>query len=200
MMIMAIITGNTKTTTPTESWPLILLLYGAVLASLSLINLFSSITPLDQLNERIVNTLAQVMTLPADQRLAALDNLRQQQEYALTGDPAEPFAWARLAYLRISTQGKTQDAFAALRLSDLVSPGEPRQLPERALMWRQLRAVEDDNARAYQTILWQKAFRLQRDVVWQIAQQHGFTAEVGEVLKGDPELYEEWKAYEAQAR
>jgi hypothetical protein len=143
-----------------------------------------------------VGELGNASALPVDLRLQLLTRLRGEQENTLAGKPAEPFAWARLAWLRLATGGDHADAFAALRLSDLISPGEPRQLPERALMWWQFRDVEDKDQQDYQTALWQKAFRLQPDHAWQIAAQNGIADEVGDALKSgdDPELYEEWKA------
>jgi hypothetical protein len=191
---MATITGNTKTTTPTNSWAVAAGLFGVLLAIFSCTNLFSTLTPLADLNAKIVDQLAGISALPIDDRIKSLDDLRQEQERALAGKPSEPFAWARLSYMRLATGDRAQDAFAALAMSNLVSPDEPRQLPERALMWRQLHAVEDQNAQAYQVTLWQKAFRMEPDVTWQTAVQRGITAEVGQALAGDPQLSAEWKA------
>jgi len=197
---MATITGATKIITRIKPWPFAIAVFGVALALFSFINLGSTITPLAGLNEQIVDDLTRSASLPGDEHLKLLAELRQRQEQALAGKPAEPFAWARLAYLRLATEGNAEDAFAALRLSDLVSPDEPRQLPERALMWRQLRAAEDEDQQAYQAVLWQKAFRLQRDATWKLAAQHGITAEIGQALRDDPALSEEWKAYEAEPR
>jgi len=196
---MATITGSIRIITQTRPWLCVFALFGAALALLSYVDLRAAATPFANLNERIVDELARAETLPGDERLKLLTELRLQQERALAGKPAEPFAWARLAYLRLATQGDAPDAFAALRMSDLVSPGEPRQLPERALMWRQLHAAEDQDQQAYQTVLWQNSFRVGRDATWQLAAQHGITAEVAEALRDDPELYEEWKARVAGA-
>jgi len=194
---MATITGGIRITTPTNRWLLLLALFGVMLACLAFINLSGRATPSVKINDRIVTALGGARSLPVDLRLPLLTELREQQEKALSEEPAEPFAWARLAWLRIATQGDAQDAFAALRLSDLISPGEPRQLPERALMWRQFAPVEDDSQKAYQNVLWQKAFQMQRDATWTLAVQNGITNEVGNALKQtDPDLYEEWKERE----
>jgi hypothetical protein len=194
-MIMATITGGTKITTPTNSWLPALALFGVMLACLSFVNVAGHIAPSAALNDRIVAELAAASPNTGGERLPLLIELRNQQEKALALDPAEPFAWARLAWFRLVTQGDRPDAFAALRLSDLVSPDEPRQLPERALMWRQFAEAEDDSQKAYQNTLWEKAFRMQRDPTWALAKQSGITDDVGNALRQtDPELYEEWKA------
>jgi hypothetical protein len=181
-----------------KSWPAVLALAGAVLAFFSVVNLSGNAAPLAALNGRIVDDLAGAGSLPFGPRLKLLVDLRERQEKALAGLPAEPFAWARLAYLRLATQGDMPDAFAALRLSDLVSPDQAGgQLPERALMWRQLSIAENPAERAYGAVLWQKAFRTQRDVTWQLAVRNKITGEVEDALKqGDTGLYGEWKARE----
>jgi hypothetical protein len=196
---MVIITGGTKTITPI-SWLITLALMAVVLGGLSYVNLSGRNLPTAAVNDRIVADLVNAQAMPTDSRLPQLIELRERQENALAADPAEPFAWARLAWLRLATQGDAPDAFAALRISDLVSPGEPRQLPERALMWRQFADIEDNDQKAYQNVLWQKAFQMQRDATWKIATQNGIVKEVGDSLKQtDPDLYEEWKAREADA-
>ena len=150
MTIMATIMGGIRIITPTNRWLPALALFGATLAGFAFVNLTGHGTPYAKLNDQIVIDLAGANTLEGEQRLQLLTQLREKQEAALAGDPAEPFAWARLAWLRLITQGDKTDAFAALRLSDLVSPGEPRQLPERALMWRQFASAEDESQQAYQ--------------------------------------------------
>jgi hypothetical protein len=192
---MATTMGDTKITTPTNRWPLVLVLFGLAVGGFAFLNLTGQLAPFAAQNDKIVADLAHADTLSGTERLQLLTQQRERQEKALAGDPAEPFAWARLAYLRQVTQGDMPDAFAALRLSDLVSPGEPRQLPERALMWRQFASVEDKDQKAYQSILWTKAFRLQRDPTWAIAMQNNIVPEVGDALKqNDEDLYEEWKS------
>src|SRR5580704_5838128 len=137
MTIMDTTTAGTKTITPTNRWLLALMFCAVALAVFSCINLTGRGTPSISLNDQIILELKTANNPSANQSPDVLSQLRQKQEQALAADPAEPFAWARLAWLRLVTQGDMPDAFAALRLSDLVSPGEPRQLPERALMWRQ---------------------------------------------------------------
>lgn len=178
-----------------KPWPAAFAVIGTVLAVFALIDLFQDPAPYASFNEQIVAELTNASALPADLRIPLLTRLRGEQEAALMGRPAEPFAWARLAWLRLATANDQASAFAALRLSDLVSPGEPRQLPERALMWRQLRVVENKDEQDYQAQLWQKAYRLQPQRTWQLAMQNNIGGEVGDAIKaGDPEQYEEWKA------
>jgi hypothetical protein len=201
MMIMATTMADTKTTTPTNRWPLVLVLFGLAMAGFSYSNLTGTLALFADQNDRIVVDLKAADGLTGSDHIQALSQLRERQEKALAGEPAEPFAWARLAYLRQATQGDMPDAFAALRLSDLVSPGEPRQLPERAFMWRQFASVENAGQRAYQSLLWTKAFELQRDPTWAIAVQNNIVPEVGDAIKAnDVDLYEEWKSRIADSK
>jgi hypothetical protein len=185
----------TKASKHLQPWPLALAVIGTVLAVFSLIDLLQNPAPFTSFNEKIIADMANANALPVDLRMQLLMRLRDEQEDALTGKPAEPFAWARLAWLRLATGDDRAHAFAALRLSDQISPGEPDQLPERALMWRQFRAVENRDEQDYQTELWQKAFRLDPERTWKIAAQNGLTGEAGDAIKADDaEQYEEWKA------
>jgi hypothetical protein len=178
-----------------KPWPAALAVIGTMLAVFSLIDLFQDPAPFASFNEAIIDELTNASALPADLRMQLFTRLRGEQEDTLAGKPAEPFAWGRLAWLRLATGGDHSQAFAALKLSDLVSPWEPRQLPERALIWRQFRDVENKDDQDYQITLWQKAYRLQPEQTFQIAQQNNITGEVGDAIKaGDAEQYEEWKA------
>lgn len=186
--------ANTATTTPINARLIGLGALGAALAFFSLANLFTTLTPIEQLNDRIADALGTVEQLSPIPRLQLLHQLQEEQEWALAREPAEPFAWGRLSYLRLETQNDAKAAFAALQMSDVISPGEPRQLPERAVMWWQLRPVETPEQRAYQNELWEKAYGLERDTTWRLAQQNHLVSEVGDALKARvPELYEEWK-------
>src|ERR1700743_389357 len=98
-MIMATTTADTKTTTPTNRWPLVLVLFGLALAGFSYMNLTNTLAPNAEENDRIVVDLKNAGTLTGADRIEVLNKLRERQEIALAGDPAEPFAWARLAYL-----------------------------------------------------------------------------------------------------
>jgi hypothetical protein len=62
-------------------------------------------------------------------------------------------------------------------------------------MWHQFHDVENKDDQDYQIALWQKAYRLQPEQAFKLAQQNNITDEVGDALKvGDAEQYEEWKA------
>ncbi|MGE3623592.1 MAG: hypothetical protein AB7H77_06965 [Bdellovibrionales bacterium] len=188
---------------PSKAWPLCMLVVLGILCVLAWFNISGREASFERMNEQIVQRLSNTEGLDMGPRLRELKELREMQEKALAGDPAEPFGWARLSYLRLATQGDQQGAFAALRLSDLVSPGEPRQLPERAYMWRQFAAIEDKDQRAYQTVLWQKAFRMQREATWNLALHNDLIDEVGEALKqavDEPGLYGEWQSRVAKVR
>ncbi|MDX2028942.1 MAG: hypothetical protein SFW62_09975 [Alphaproteobacteria bacterium] len=172
-------------------------LYGA-LVLFALINLFWTLTPAEDSNAKIDEKMQTVDSLPVRERLELLTQLRQDQESNLTRRPSEPYGWARLSRLRSMTQGDAKAAFAALQMSDLVSPYEAAQMPERAIMWYKLRGVQTPEQRAYQDILWKKAYGFQRKATWTIAVDNNLIKEVGESLKKtEPSLYEEWKTWDA---
>ncbi|MDP9127628.1 MAG: hypothetical protein M3N08_05145 [Pseudomonadota bacterium] len=130
--------------------------------------------------------------------MALFQELQGQQERDLAKKPSEPYGWARLAYLRYQTSNDERAAFAALRMSDFTSPYEAPQLPERAYMWMRFRNVESADQKAYQDVLWQKAFSMERDATWRTARQNNIDNEVGQSLKRtDPALYAEWQEREA---
>jgi len=165
-----------------------------MLAFFSAINLFWAITPVATRNEYIYNELDKAVNLPVPARLALFSDLREQQEKALARKPGDPYGWARLAYLRIATQGNLKSAFEALRMSDLVSPYEAPQLPERAAMWHKFTSVETKDQLSYQDTLWQKAYSMKPDTTWETAKREGIIKEAGEsLMRKDPALYEEWK-------
>lgn len=119
--------------------------------------------------------------------------MREKQEKLLTKNPSDPFAWARLSYLRLITQGDKKGAFAALRMSDLLSPYEPRQQLERALMWHDLREVEDAQQQEYQNALWLKAFKLERNATFDAVRQRGLIEEVNNAMQSAPkDLLGDW--------
>ncbi|MBV8061242.1 MAG: hypothetical protein JO126_04050 [Alphaproteobacteria bacterium] len=114
------------------------------------------------------------------------------QTELLAADPADIFGWGRLAWLRF-VQGNKVDALAALRVEDMLSPMESTQLPERAVMWRLLRDVEKPDQRDYQDKLWFKAYSLNREDTWRLAQANGWTGEIAVALaKYSNSHYQEW--------
>lgn len=186
--------ANTATTTPINLRIVGLGALASLLVFFSLANIFATLTPVKRLNDRIAEAIPAADAQEPAARLQSLTELRRQQEWALARKPADPFAWARLAYLRLATLNDPRAAFAALQMSDIISPGEPRALPERAVFWWQLRDVETAEQRDYQATLWAKAFSLNRDLTWKTARQYGLVKEAGEALqKSAPDLYEEWK-------
>lgn len=175
-------------------------LYGA-LVLFALINLLWTMTPAATSDEKIDKEMQVISDLPVRERLSTMAILREQQEQNLSRRPSEPYGWARLSRLRSITQGDPKAAFAALRMSDLVSPYEPPQLPERALMWHQLRAVQTPSEREYQHTLWKKAYGMQRRATWDMAVRNNLVKEIGESLKVTaPDLYEEWKTWDAMRK
>jgi hypothetical protein len=169
-----------------------------VLAFFAAINLFWSMAPVSVSNDHIDEELNKAESMPVASRLSLFTDLRVQQEKALSRKPGEPYGWSRLAYLRLATEGNQKAAFDALRMSDLVSPYEAPQLPERAVMWHKFANIESKDELAYQDTLWQKAFRLEDDATWAIAKRDNIVKEVGDALaRKDPALADQWKAREA---
>jgi hypothetical protein len=174
----------------------------AALAFCSLLNLFLTLTPVAKSNASIDDRLQKSVSLPTGARLILFNQLLKLQEDNLARKPSEPYGWSRLAYLRMMLHpNDPKDAFAALQMSDLISPYEAPQLPERAGMWLRLQNVETPDQRAYQDILWTKAYGMERDTTWALAVHNNIDKQVGEALKRtSPALYEEWKAREASKR
>ncbi|MBI3419546.1 MAG: hypothetical protein HY053_05390 [Proteobacteria bacterium] len=184
----------TKITTPTDLPQPALAVLAVLLGVFACINVFSSMTPSTDANERIEKALNQSDKMDLTQRAALFNDLRAQQEVSLQKNPAEPFAWARLAYFRLVTQKDKEAAFAALRMSDFVSPNDPRQLPERAAMWYDLRNVEDESQQARQDDLWVKAYRTQPGITRDLTAQKGLLNDVAKALQAqDADLYEKWQ-------
>jgi len=167
-------------------------------AVLACVNLFSTMTPVAAENERIDQRLQAALDLPLAPRLALFSDLRQDQEDMLMKKPADPYGWSRLSYLRMATEGNARMAFSALLMSDLVSPYEAPQLSERAMMWRGFRGVETPDQKAYQDVLWTRAYNADRETTWATASHAGIVDEVSVALQHkDPEMAAEWKAREA---
>ncbi len=117
------------------------ILCGVVLAGLAMATLFFDLTP------------AATFELALEQHLLPTSQTLQEQEVVLSKEPADPFGWARLAYLRRAVAHNKRGAFEALQMSDYVSPYEPRQLAERLKMWQELRSVQNADERANEAAL-----------------------------------------------
>ena len=186
--------ANTKPTTRIRKSAAGVAVLGFGLFLFAAINLFASVTPVADRNDYVDDAMHKAVLLPVAKRLALFSDLRAEQERNLALKPSEPYGWSRLSSLRLATEGNPKRAFAALRMSDLVSPYEAPQLPERAWMWSRLRMAEDADQQAYQDILWKKAFSMDRAATWAVAVRGGGVSEVGVSLQlTDTELYEEWK-------
>src|ERR1043166_689555 len=193
---MAITTGTTKIITRISRARFGMAAFACVLAAFACANLLSLPVTADALNIRAQKGLEEAAASPPGDRAEAFKGPLALQEEALAREPADPYAWARLSYLRMVTGADAKSAFDALRLSDLVSPNDPRQLPERAMMWREYKAVQTPDQQAYQATLWEKAWLAQRKETYERAADKKISAEVGDSLKkSDPALYEEWKNF-----
>ncbi len=198
MTITASIMTTIRATIPTDPRRCWFLALGILLAAFALVNLFLTLTPAARLNEQIDRRLLETADLSGAERLERLNELKDKQDMALSHKPADPYAWSRLSWLRMETDKDQKAAFAALRMSDLVSPWEAPQLPERAMMWRKYRNAQTPEQKAYQDELWQKAFSLRHRDTDDLARINGMRDDVGDALKRrDPALYEEWKALKA---
>ncbi len=187
--------ASTKTTTRIKPARFGVAALCAALIVFSLLNLSQNMTPVAKNNEQIDNIVERDEALTPDARMELFRRLKIQQEANLARKPSEPYGWSRLSYLRFMTEQDQKSAFAALRMSDFVSPYEAPQLPERALMWYKFHNVETLAQKTHQDILWQRAYGLERDATWRIAVRNGLVEQVGESLKKTaPAFYREWKA------
>lgn len=192
-MITATIMANTKTITRTKSERFEYgVRAGCALAAVSLFALSiaficSRLSWIDDGNAVIEHALN---NNHVDRTNAAA--LADQQSEILARDPSDIFAWGRLAWLRLVANDR-RGAFEALRVSDMLSPMESTQLPERAAMWRSLRDVETPGQQDYQDKLWFKAYSLNREETWRIAVAHGWQEEISAALaRYSPSHHQEW--------
>lgn len=197
MTITVITMENTKATTRTSRAIRIKVLgigaLGLILAVCAAINLFGTFTPAGDLSRLINDRLQVTVVLPNNLKPIEYHALLSLQEQALASKPSEPYGWARLSYLRSVTGGSDQDAFAALRMSDTVSPFETQQLPSRAIAWMKFKPVQNAAEQDYQDMLWQKAFARSPDETWNMARQLGLTNEVGKAIaRKNPGLAAGW--------
>ena len=194
MTIMVITMANIKATTRTKAIGWAFAAYGLLLGVCALINLFDTFTPLTAMNASIDTRLQAVSSLRNDQKSLEYGKLLHMQEKTLLGKPSEPYAWARLSYLRNVTGEGDAPAFAALKMSDLVSPYEAEQLPERAVAWSKFANVQNKEEREYQDELWQKAFTVSGDATWDLAAQLGLTKMVGDLFaRKNHDLADGWR-------
>ena len=185
--------ANTNRTIQTDKALIEIITLGVLLAFFSAINLFATVTPVANNNEKIYQELEQSTSLPMAARLAEFSDLLKRQEKALSRNPSEPYGWTRLSYLRLTTQGNEQGAFDALRMSDLVSPFEDPQLVERALMWRKFKDVENKDEQDYQDTLWVKAFTMHPQATWDAGNKEGILREIGESIQRKSAIqYAQW--------
>lgn len=177
---------------------------GIWLAVAAAINLFGTFTPTATKNESMIRNVQIVASHLAPQAVslskkndiepAVWNDLKKIQESALKRNPADPYAWSRLSWLRLKSGDGDQAAFAALRMSDLVSPYEAPQLAERAMNWRNFRNVQTPEQQRYQSALWNKAFLLDDQETLRAAVVNALTDEVGKALsETDPAAYQDWK-------
>lgn len=175
------------------------------------VNLLGTFTPTARKNETMIRNVQIVASRIAPHPVslagesqtidpAIWTTLKQVQESALKRNPSDPYAWSRLSWLRGKSGDGDQAAFAALRMSDLVSPYEAPQLAERAATWRRFRNVQTPEQQRYQTTLWSKAFALDDQETLRVAIQNKLTDEVGKALaSANPAAAEDWKTRLKQA-
>lgn len=191
---------NTKATTKTKAVCVALASCGVLLAVCGAINIFGTFTEAAKTNERIDARMHAATTLSDKERIAEFNELLDLQKETLRVRPSEPFGWARLAYFRAMTGLGKEEAFAALRMSDFVSPYEVQQLPERAVDWLRYSDVETKEEQAYQDTLWQKAFTVAEKPTWDLALQLGITKLVAASLaRRDKKLAEGWRGRMSEA-
>lgn len=154
-------------------------LLGLLMAGFACMNLFGTMTPTMDLNTKISTRLHAAATLPENRRGSEYNQLKSMQEKALSARPADPYGWERLSYLRNKIGNNDEYSFAALRMSDIVSPFETLELPERAVMWMKFRSVQTTEEKDYQDILWIKSYLQSPEQTWDFASGLNLTREVG---------------------
>jgi hypothetical protein len=189
MALVAITMTNTKAITPIKPLAFCGFL-SVVLIVLGSANIFYTVRPFAERNHQIEENFNRASVLPSTERIVAEKILLSEQENVLARIPSEPFAWARLAFMREDVLDDKKSAFAALRMSNLVSPNEPRQKLERALMWYEFNSVEDKSEKAYQTNLWEKVIAMPNDKTWQDQKHRGLVTKAKDILLTTrPDLY-----------
>lgn len=153
LAIMVIITGKPAVIMRTNTMRLYFILIALALLAFAAINLFSSFTPVADANLKIERAMLA--------KNADWPTLLIEQEKNIAVKPADPFAWTRYSYLLEKSKGDNSRAFTALRMADSISPNEPRQMLERAVMWQRFSDLQNAADRAEQTRLWQMAFHFQ---------------------------------------
>lgn len=187
---MGIIMANTKITIPTKTLRLFFAVGGAALLCFAVINVFLTFTPSSKGNLTIEKTIQKtVVRGHADE----LEAMREQQEALLSRKPADPFAWARYSYLKGITEGDRAKAFAALKMSNLVAPIEPRQMLERAIMWKRFADLHTAEDKAEQERFWQKAFFFSEDQTFDYARANRLQDEIGAAVMKDAALADAWQ-------
>jgi hypothetical protein len=180
---------NTKAITPIKPLAFCGFL-SVVLIVLGSANIFYTVRPFAERNHQIEESFNRASVLPSAERIVAEKILLSEQENVLARIPSEPFAWTRLAFMREDVLDDKKSAFAALRMSNLVSPNEPRQKIERALMWYEFNSVEDESEQAYQTSLWEKVIAMPNDKTWQDQKHRGLVEKAKDILLTTrPDLY-----------
>lgn len=192
MAITAIIMADTKIIIPTKVIRLLLLVSGIALGVFGLLNVFLTVTPVQDANERLEKNIAKEFIV-REGRAARLENLNNQQEELLAQAPADPFAWARLSWLWLITKGDRERAFTALKMSNLVSPLEPRQMLERAMMWHKFKDLHKPEDATEQLRLWRAAFRFKPEQTVAYARQYKMTEEIGKAFTDDSEMSKTWR-------
>lgn len=200
MMITVITMENTSPTTKTKIARGIFAAYGVLLVLSASVNLLGTFTPVAHLNARIDEKLhAAARQKGVESTATDYVKLLSQQEQALSEGPSEPYGWARLSYLRAVANKGDKEAFAALKMADLVSPYEVDQLPERAVSWAKYSNVQTKAEQDYDDTLWQKAATLAWNPSWDMAKKLGITKVVGDALaRKDKKLAEGWRGRMAE--
>lgn len=185
--------ANTKTTIRIRFPRWCAALLGIAVFAFAVGNLLMTLTSAADTTARVDAEFQEAQALPLAARVEAYRELRDEQAWALAQRPSDPYAWARLSYLRMATGDSMKSAFDALALSDFVSPYEAPQLPERAVMWYRFRTVETPEQQAYQDTLWLKAASLKGEEAWQQAVRNKLLDQaIASLQKTDMQLYYQW--------
>ena len=150
MTTTAIIMANTETIIRIYDARYGVMVLGAALALFATLNLTSTMTSVERSNASIDSLFETALNIPHNNKMELFQKLRDDQAANLARMPSYLMAGAIFSILRYVTTGDPKAAFAALYMSDFVSPYERPELPERAVMWYRFRNVENAEQKAYQ--------------------------------------------------
>lgn len=184
--------ADTRITIPTKAHRAFFAGAALFLLGAAVLHLFLGVTPVADGNQDMERLLSQ-KNLTGQNRSERLAFLLKAQGDLLAQEPADPFAWTRLSYLRLVSEGDRKAAFEALRMANTVSPREPRLMLERAIMWKRYADLHTAEDHSEQVRLWREAVRFQRKDAAVYALQYHMADELTAAVADDALLRQQWQ-------